>query len=178
MGEDKGTLVYHGVTQVEYCVRLLEPYCRDVCVSVRREQAALEPYVRFACVPDPPGVQGPAAGLLAAWGRYPGSDLLVLAVDLPCVDAATLEYLLKNRDRTKAATAFRHPDGITEPLIAIWEASAARPLERAARGGSASLRRLLDMLEAKLLEAPDPDRLINVNTPAALRATKKALDAS
>ena len=46
----------------------------------------------------------------------------MLACDLPLLDAATLEHLLRARDPRRAATAYRSShDGLPEPLCAIYE---------------------------------------------------------
>ena len=54
---------------------------------------------------------------------------LVLACDLPFLDAETLRHLLRSRVVARAATAYRSSyDGLPEPLCAIWEPRTREPL--------------------------------------------------
>lgn len=164
LGRDKGEVDYHGRSQAEWLHGLLRRFCADVLVSIRPEQAGRLPYARLPVVEDRAGQgAGPAAGLLAAWDRAPDSAWLVVASDLPLVDVATLEALTAARDSSKAATAFRHPDGTPEPLCSIWEPRARESVENAPGG---SLRRVLERVPVAFVAPPDPERLASVNTPA------------
>jgi len=176
LGEDKGQLRLHDRTQAEHSVALLEPYCRTVYLSVRREQAEQKPYKDQPSLPDDEAFSGPAAGLLTAWQRYPNNALLVLAVDMPLVDSELINLLVQGRRIDAVATAYRHTDGIIEPLCAIWEPSAA-PVLRSATGdrNSTSLRRLLESADVELLDALASEKLASVNTPAAVDAARRAL---
>jgi molybdopterin-guanine dinucleotide biosynthesis protein A len=109
---------------------------------------------------------GPAAGLLAAWSRYPDNALLVLAVDMLRVDAGLLAELVGRRDPSREATAFRHSDGLFEPLCAIWEPRAAARVRQECLGGaSGSLSRLLALLDTLALVPADGGRLASANSP-------------
>ena len=117
MGRDKALLVYAGEPQVIRATRLLAGFCAQVLVSVRPEQARESLFAGLDLVVDDPAASvGPAAGLMAAWRRAPQAALLVLAVDLPRVDASFVRLLLEARDSTRFATAFTHSDGTVEPL--------------------------------------------------------------
>ena len=175
MGADKALLEYGGEPQVAQALRLLAGICGQALVSVRPDQAAQADFARFPQVVDGPGSGGPAAGLLAAWARSADVALLVLAVDLPLVEAADLSRLVAARRPERLATAFRHADGTPEPLCAIWEPAAREPIARGRHGGrSPSLRRLLEAGPAELVAAPDPARLRSVNTPEEYRAAAAA----
>jgi len=176
LGEDKGALELHGRPQAEHAFRLLAPFSASVRVSVRPDQADLAPYRDLPLVIDDPAVAGPAAGLLAAWKAFPNAALLVLAVDMPLVDAGLVAYLTARRDPAGVATAYRQPDGVIEPLCAIFEPRARAGLAAIAAGaGSASLRRYLGGAGVAVLEPPDPGRLASVNTPEALAAARASL---
>jgi molybdopterin-guanine dinucleotide biosynthesis protein A len=172
MGRDKALLVYAGEPQVIRAARLLADFCAQVLVSVRPEQAREGIYAGFDLVVDDPAVAGPAAGLMAAWRRAPEAPLLVLAVDLPRVDAPLVRLLLEARDPTRFATVFTHSDGTLEPLCAVWEPAAREIVGERARNGDVSLRRVLEGAAIRRVEPPDPARIRSVNTPgdeAALR---------
>jgi molybdopterin-guanine dinucleotide biosynthesis protein A len=188
MGRDKGGLAFRGRPLVGRALDALQPFAPSVRVSVRRGQAEGASYTGLPLLVDAEGMAGPAAGLLAAWDACPEAALLVLAVDMPLVDAGVLGHLLAQRAPARAATAFRHPNGIPEPLCAIWEPRAEAAVRSAAAQGAAgpgrvdgpakvskaapSLRRILEAADVAWLEAPDPGRLVSVNTPAALAAAE------
>jgi molybdopterin-guanine dinucleotide biosynthesis protein A len=169
MGSDKGGLVFQGQALVSRAMMTLRPFVESVHVSVRRAQSFRAPYGGLPMLVDAEGVAGPAAGLLAAWEAHPAASLLVLAVDMPLVDPATLAHLVKHRISARLATAYRHPDGTPEPLCAIWEARAATALRGAA---DPSLRRILETSDVAWLEPPDPSRLVSLNTPEAFAAAE------
>lgn len=177
MGSDKGRLVVGGQTQVERCVKLLEPFCESVVVSVHRDQACLVPYDGFQLVVDNEDIEGPAAGLLAAWSRFPDTALLVLAVDMLLVNAGTLQMLVGRRDAASLATAFRPADGVFEPLCTIWEPAAWSVLvaKSSGRRRSPSLRRLLGEAKVNRLVPHDPAQLASANTPDSFSQVVKNL---
>lgn len=166
MGADKGALGLDGQSLTERALMRLEPFCAVVCVSIRTVQVAAEPYRRLKTVVDDGSVVGPAAGLLAAWQEYAGRALLVLAADLAQVSPALLAALVAGRQADgRLATAFRHPNGIPEPLCAIWEPAAQASILASDMPGSPSLRHLLETGPARLLEPEWPGQLTSINTP-------------
>jgi molybdopterin-guanine dinucleotide biosynthesis protein A len=178
MGRDKAQLRYYGdEPQVRHAVDLLGVVAEVVYVSVRSTQADAASYAPFTLVVDDGTLRGPAAGLVAAWTRFPDVAWLVLATDLPFVSAALIADLRKRRDASKLATAFRHPDGTPEPLCTVWE-PAARPvlLERVGSGDS-SLRRLLVDGPAKMLDAVDPGLLQSVDSEPQYEAARARIGA-
>jgi molybdopterin-guanine dinucleotide biosynthesis protein A len=166
LGRDKGSLDYHGLSQVRWALALLEPFCARAFASVRREQAELPVYRGLPLVIDRGGSAGPASGLLEALRRFPSVAWLVVATDMPLLRPALLATLVTRRDPAALATAYRHRDGTPEPLCAIWEpATKARFAEHGGAQG-ASLRRLLESGPARLLELKNDVALTSVNTDA------------
>jgi len=122
MGKDKSVIDYHGKPQMDVASDLLSPFCKKVFLSTRRAQAGHEPYKKFSHVHDDPQFEGegPLAGILSAMKKYPTAAWLVLACDLPFVTEDTLRHLLKHRDPSRIATAYKSShDGLPEPLCAI-----------------------------------------------------------
>jgi molybdenum cofactor guanylyltransferase len=172
MQRDKATLAYHGgKTQLEWAMELLQSHVERAFVSVRPGQT--DPVrARFEQIVDTREGLGPIAGIMAAQGRYPDAAWLVLACDLPFLEAATLDYLLAERDPTRPATAFRsgHPNnpkhnGLPEPLCAIYEPSSREAILAHIAAGKDCPRKFLINANTKLLDQPNPRALDNVNTP-------------
>ncbi|HEU4620404.1 MAG TPA: NTP transferase domain-containing protein [Gammaproteobacteria bacterium] len=165
MGRDKGAIVFRGEPQVRRSWRLLNRLCVGAYVSARPAQAEAEPYLGLPMILDETQGLGPAAGLTSAWGRQPGAAWLVLATDMPLVDADLLVQLIRARDPASLATCFRQPDGLLQPLCAIWEPRARITLDARLAQGDASLRRALETGPIRELAAPErPERLASMDT--------------
>lgn len=175
MGRDKGSLQYHAVPQARHAWKLLTEICGSAFVSTRPQWANAAPYSELPLIIDRDVDAGPAAGLLAAWHRVPECAWLVLAVDMPLVDAGVLAELVQARNPETLATAFHRPDGGIEPLCAIYEPS-ARPVlsDRVARG-DASPRRFLEVSAVTLVAPREPEKLRSVDDPDSHRTLAAAL---
>jgi molybdopterin-guanine dinucleotide biosynthesis protein A len=167
MQRDKAALEYAGETQLARAVRLVGRYAAQTFVSVRPDQRDDAERRRFAQIVDRIEDVGPAAGILAAQETLPGHAWLVVAVDLPLLDAATLERLIGARDGAAPATAYKSAsDGLPEPLCAIWEPASHAALAAFVAGGRSCPRKFLLTHGARLIELATPEALANVNTPS------------
>jgi molybdopterin-guanine dinucleotide biosynthesis protein A len=177
LGRDKGEVDYHGMPQAAYTFALLARHCERTRISVRdRKQAQTATYRELPVVTDAVGVEGPGAGLIAAFRLAPRSAWLVVAADMPFVDDELLASLVAERDIACLATAFLHPDGTPEPLCTIWEPASLPLLESSPV--PLSLRRLLEGAGVRRLVPRDPTRLTSVNTVAEEAAARARLAAA
>jgi molybdenum cofactor guanylyltransferase len=166
MHRDKGALEYRpGETQIDVAMKLLEGRVTRAFVSVRAEQSAENARARHPQIVDRGGVEGPIAGIVAAMASHPDVAWLVLACDLPFLDAPTLDQLVASRAPDGDATAFRSShDGLPEPLCAIYEPRAAPKIAKHLADGRNCPRKFLINADTKLLDQPNPRALDNVNT--------------
>ncbi len=165
MGRDKGLMQYHNKPQREYMADLLAPLCKEVFISCRPEQAA-EIQAPYRPLPDTFHDLGPYGALLSAFRAYPDSAWMIVACDLPLLNAHTLQFLYTHRNPSRIATAFQSPDNaFPEPLIAIWEPKAYPTLLQFLAQGYSCPRKVLIQCHVQLLTAPDSKALTNVNTP-------------
>ncbi len=176
MQQDKSQLVYHGgVPHYQYLAGLLGENCAEVFVSVRDEEQAGT--FSLPAITDKFIGLGPYGGILSAFQHNPNAAWLVVAVDLPFLDAGTLNYLTAQRDTTRVATCFIDPQGeFPEPLITIWEPRAYPVLLGFLGRGYSCPRKVLINSEVKVLEERDPAALTNVNTPEELAAIRQHLE--
>jgi molybdopterin-guanine dinucleotide biosynthesis protein A len=166
MQRDKAALTYHGRSQLEWAVSLLSTHVERVFVSVRPDQTSDPIRARFEQIVDTHQDLGPIAGILAAQASHPQAAWLVLACDLPFLDAGTLEYLLNARQPRRLATAYRSShDGLPEPLCAVYEPSSREPLLAHIAKGKNCPRKFLINSDVHLVDEPNPRALDNVNTP-------------
>lgn len=167
MQRDKAALRYHGgLSQLEWAMSLITPFVQRAFVSVRPDQVADSIRAKYPQIVDAQKGLGPIAGILAAQAQHPKVAWLVLACDLPFLDADTLKHLLWARNPERAATAYRSShDGLPEPLCTIWEPSSAQALSAYVARGKNCPRKFLMQSDAHLLEEPNPRALDNINTP-------------
>ncbi len=165
MQRDKAQLAYAGEPQLQRAWRLLEAVTTRAFVSLRADQCNHPLRSNLPQMVDTYDAIGPTAGILSAQATYPEVTWLVLACDLPLLDAETLHVLLDARDPSADATAFcSRFDGLPEPLCALWEPSSHALLEQRYAAASYCPRKALILLRSKLLPAPGM-ALDNINTP-------------
>jgi molybdenum cofactor guanylyltransferase len=164
LGRDKGSLPWQGRKLAHHQAEKLARLLPQVYLSCRPEQEDL--YAGpFSTLPDSFPSGGPISGLLSAMSASSDSAWLTLAVDMPGISGDTLRHLLTHRDPTRIATAFRQPDGIIQPLVAIWEPAALPLLLKAWQAQRLSLRRILEDGQARILDPLDGEDWRNLNTP-------------
>ncbi|MCU0349191.1 MAG: NTP transferase domain-containing protein, partial [Saprospiraceae bacterium] len=139
MGTDKSVLQYHDKPQRDVMIDLLEKICRHTKLSCRPEQAGELVYTHDV-LPDTFLGLGPMGAILSAFRQAPDSAWLVVACDLPLLDEAAL-------------------------LVAIWEPKSYPVLLQFLAQGYSCPRKVLINSPVQVLDAPNPDVLMNVNTP-------------
>lgn len=165
MGKDKGLLSWHGQQQRYFLYGLLEDFCDEVFISCRQEQACSIDK-KYRVIKDEQENRGPLGAIVSAFHQNKNTAWLVVACDLPLMDAATINYLIGSRNISCNATSFKSPhDGLPEPLITIWEPTALILLEAALAEGRHCPRKVLLHTPIQLLQALNPAALTNANTP-------------
>lgn len=122
MGVDKGTLNYHGKSQVEHLFDILSALKLTTFLSVKKNIG-----LDFTnnIIPDSIDIPGPLNGILSAMKAYPKISWLVIPCDLPMISESTVERLVKARYPAKLATTYVSSiTNLPEPLFAIWEKKA------------------------------------------------------
>jgi molybdopterin-guanine dinucleotide biosynthesis protein A len=166
MQRDKAVLKYQGLSQLDRTFDLARHRIEQVYVSVRAAQVSEPTRARKPMIVDSYPGEGPIIGIRSALAAYPEAAWLVLACDLPFLSDSAIEHLLRERDPSKFATAFKSSsDGLPEPLCAIWEPGAAAALGDYQKGSGICPRKFLIRHAAKLLEPFDAHALDNINTP-------------
>ncbi len=166
MHTDKAALIHDGKTQLQHAYELLNKLCERTFISVRDTQTQDAIRASLPQIVDVHNGIGPLAGISAAQKQHPNVAWLVMACDLPFVTEDTLQYLIRHRDTTKLATAFRSTyDGLPEPLCSIWEPVSASRVEEWIASSNKCPRKLLINSTIQLLDSPNQHALDNINTP-------------
>lgn len=165
MGEDKSELRYHGLSQWEFLGKELEKIHIPTFFSVKQKTNALRDEIE-----DRINGVGPIGGIISAMLTHPNHAHLVVACDMPNVDANVFKELLKHRNHSKSATCFYNPDKQwNEPLCAIWEPKALHDIFDYLALGKTCPRKLLSSLNVERINASDAKWLDNINTPEEKR---------
>ncbi|MDH4047326.1 MAG: NTP transferase domain-containing protein [Gammaproteobacteria bacterium] len=176
MGRDKALLKQDGMSQLRRAVKLLREHLDEVFVSVRAEQSGETERARFPQIVDRYSGLGPVAGILSAMDFDESAAWLVVACDLPKLDANTIHYLLQHRATSQPFTAYKSSvDGLPEPLCTIYEASSRGIIDNFVTQGMHCPRKMLICSDTLLLDQPNPQALDNVNTPDDLLRTTAGL---
>jgi molybdopterin-guanine dinucleotide biosynthesis protein A len=174
MGTDKAFVDYAGRTLLARALDLSRSVAFDVRIVGSKEKfAAFAPVVE-----DVIRDCGPLGGIHAAL-RASSTELnVMLAVDVPFVSWAFLQYLVTQaRGAPEAAVVVPRMDGGWQPLCAVYRREFASVAERALLAGRNRIDRLFDdartrVIEQRELEGAGFSSAIfrNLNTPEELEA--------
>ncbi len=184
MGQSKALLQHRGQSFLERQIGLIvDELGLAAVISTRSEVDAETAHLRSELArvydDDSAGIPGPLGALLSIHRHMPDRNLLVVAVDMPLLERASVEPLLK-RLRGDGLEGDGGPggycyelDGRIAPLCAIYRAAAlAKFMAGADRLQKYSLQQLGDALGMERLVPGDSDRngLRSFNTPEDLAA--------
>ncbi|MEY3051520.1 MAG: hypothetical protein RLY31_1305 [Bacteroidota bacterium] len=165
MGTDKGSLRYHDTPQQDRMMDQLQACCEATYLSCRPDQAGLWAS-EHAVIEDSFLGLGPLGAILSAFRQYPDHAWLVVACDLPLLEQRHLDHLLLHRRPSAVATAFVSPvNGLPEPLVAVWEPRSYPVLLQFLAQGHTCPRKALIQSDTQLVLPPNPEALLNANTP-------------
>jgi molybdopterin-guanine dinucleotide biosynthesis protein A len=133
----------------------------------RETLAPLEP-LGFRFVDDRWPGQGPLGGLITALRACEHDVVVVLACDLPAVEAAAVTSVLRALGDADAAIPV--VDGRLQTLVAAYRRRCVEGLEAAWAAGERSLRDAVRGLHTTLVALPDRRWTLNANRPADLDA--------
>jgi len=172
MGQDKTQLSYHGKSQLEHTVTLLEENLLKTFVSVAQNQEI----DKHNFIQDKFVDLGAFGAICSAFQNDPNKAWLVLATDLPFVDDTVIQLLLKHRNPKKIATAIKGKSKqFVEPLITIYEPKAYPILLSYLAQGYSCPRKVLINSDVEIIEVDD-DLIRNINTPEEFTAAHKEIN--
>ncbi len=173
-GEEKSLRLIGEKRMICHVIDALAPVVDELIVSVRdeRQQGLLFPAISgYEFVYDRVKDIGPLSGVLAGLERAKGDYVVVVACDMPLISKAAIDVLFEKAEGHDAAVP-RHPDGLIEPLHAVYKREPMlRAVKEAVEAGerkiSVPLRRLKDVVyvpdeEIKKVDG-ELDTYLNVN---------------
>lgn len=175
MGRDKALLEVGGRALALVAATALRGAGAARVLAVGGDQAGLASLGLDVVADAHPGA-GPLGGILTALEEACSEEVVVLACDLPDVDAASVRLVLDAlRADPTAAVAWPEQDGRLHVLHAAWRTGLALPaLSAAFAAGERSVRRAASTLPTTLVTGVTRRALLNANRPDDLRSSPSA----
>jgi cyclic pyranopterin phosphate synthase len=166
MGTDKALLEYRGKPHAQYLYEVLEKVCEQVFLSARPHQWEGTPLQELPTITDQMAGSSPLIGILSAMQTHPQVNWLVVACDLPYLNAENLTELVNHYREDTIATAFISPEGgFPEALCAIYTPLAKPIMAEAYQNGELCPVKILQRSHCHLITPTQPRTTANVNTP-------------
>ena len=182
-GKDKALLTIDGVPMVRRMAGRISQVVDEIVIAAR-DSTQCESLAAISAVPDgakvvcdPVSGYGPVAGILAGLSASKSEYSICLACDLPYVNPEVIDVLFGCAEANNSDVAIpKHPNGILEPLHAVYGRSmvgACRDAmgreEHTIRGAMSLLARVV-FVPTESLRRFDPDlrTFLNVNYPEDL----------
>lgn len=169
MGRDKALLEVGGRALALVAATALRTAGAAEVLAVGGDQAGLASLGLDVVADSHPGA-GPLGGILAALAAAGSEEVVVLACDLPGVDATSVHLVLQAlRADPRAAVAWPEHDGRLHVLHAAWRRSLALPvLEAAFAAGERSVHRAASSLSTVVVTGVAGGAVRNANRPEDL----------
>lgn len=160
IGGAKATVALDGRPLLYYPLEALRAVLDEVTVVCKEQTVlpGLPPGVTIWCEAD--ARVHPLVGVAAALRTAAGRSVVVCAVDMPFVDAATIRALLA---APPAAAVLVRAGGRLQPLLARYSPEALPVLEAMEDGESATA--VVERLAPLVVEVADQRVVFNVNAP-------------
>jgi molybdenum cofactor guanylyltransferase len=182
MGADKTLLELKGRSLLGRALDLLRPLTPETIIVGDREKLARFGFV----VEDVFRERGPLGGIHAALAATATDLNLILAVDLPFVEAGFLKYLLKKASTSGALVTLPRTSNGWQPLCAVYRREFGIAAERALLQGKNKIDALFATTEVQPIDEDEITKrgysaamFRNLNTPEefALAKRQRTLDA-
>ncbi|MFZ0277134.1 MAG: molybdenum cofactor guanylyltransferase [Candidatus Sulfotelmatobacter sp.] len=177
MGTDKAFVEYEGRPLLARTLDVARSVASGVWIVGSKEK-----FAGFApVVEDVFRDYGPLGGIHAALLGSLTELNLMLAVDMPFVSQAFLQYLItRARGAPDAAVIVPRSDGRRQPLCAIYRREFAEIADRALRARQNRIDRLFEQVHTRVIEQEESEGagfstaiFRNLNTPEELEAEKR-----
>ncbi len=175
MGEPKHLLVDGQTTWLETKVAVVKPLVDRIVLAGQAEVP--ESLNGLTRLDDVAGVAGPLAGILAALRSNSAVDWLVLACDMPWVNAAAISWLLAETKKIAAQVVLPVLPGkkCAEPLFAVYRSESLALIAQRCAQAEFSLQGI--RYEAGVVEIPVVAEHCrawsNINTPEELEQYRR-----
>ncbi len=163
MGRDKALLPYGGATLAEFVAARVEAAAGSAVLVGAAERYG---HLNRPVIPDLVPGQGPLGGIQSALSATTADWNLIVACDLPRVEASYLRLLLEEAEAADADCLVPvSPGGRPEPLCAVYHRRALGAIARSVQQQVRRVTAALDGLNVLWREEQNAAKFLNVNTP-------------
>jgi molybdopterin-guanine dinucleotide biosynthesis protein A len=148
MGEDKAFLQLGGRSLLKHALASAIAAANDVWIAGSAEKFAAFGRVVEDVYPE----RGPLGGIHAALTKTVTDLNLIIAVDLPFVQADFLRYLVAQARETSAVVVVPKACGRLQPLCAVYRRGFADVAERSLRGGKNRIDSLFAEVRTRVID--------------------------
>jgi len=181
MGQDKAFLELGGRTLLDHALALANAVSPAVRIVAPQEKFLTIARTIEDVFPD----RGPLGGIHAAL-RCTATELnLVLAVDLPFVEAGFLTYMIAQASQVSALVTVPDAGKGLQPLCAVYRRDFREVAERALEKKKNKIDRLFADVETRVIAEPEITRMgfsvkmfQNLNTPEEFAKAEQLFDQS
>ena len=175
MGMDKGLIQFRGKPMIQRSLEIVSEVADDIIIIANKEG-----YEQFGypVQRDILKEKGPIGGIHSGLTHSNTAHNLVLACDLPMLNADFLQYLLDQCSEEDLIVVPRHGDQL-EPLCAIYHRDCLLLIEKAATSSDLSLHGFIQCNTVKFIDIDEnmpyysPYLFRNVNTIEDLHALER-----
>lgn len=164
MQKDKALLEYHSMPQWNYVSHLIQPFCKEVVLSVnlQQQQTWVPDSIEHIVDKEYYKNHGPLTGVLSAIEDNKNQALLFVACDYPILRMEHILEIMKNRAPEFDVVCYKNKDQI-EPLISLFEVSAFQKLTSFFESGNDSMATFIASVRTHYISVSEVDFLKNVN---------------
>lgn len=178
MGKDKGSLELNGERWAAHAGNLCSTLSLPVIYSIHASQ--YETYAAFlhpdSLLIDSVDVQGPLAGLLSFYLKYPLADVVLLPCDMIQLDKKILSRLMDAYDQITIGhdiLVYQHADGSIEPMPGIYTSQSLKKIYWLFAAGALtkySMKHCIEISNSFFISIKKEDEIYfkNANTPEDL----------
>jgi len=157
MGRDKARLPYRGTELVSAVAS---------AVALAAGSATLIGHPELPSIADRYPGEGPLGGILTALHHSTSDCCLIVACDMPEIDSGFLKRLVERAAQSPDAVILPYgPDGLAQPLCAVYPSSARDAMERHFATGVRKVTAALAGIAVEPLCVAESSIFQNVNTP-------------
>ena len=174
IGSDKGFLSLNGATFISHIIKAIKPFVNDIIIVSNNSDYDVYKLKRVADIIED---AGPLAGLYSGLNESETEYNLVLSCDVPLINGAVLNKLIKGFDAEKDIIQLKSKNR-TMPLIAIYKKQCLHHCQDLLLKGERRLRTAVEQLNTKTIELEselDP-YVRNINTTLELKELRNELE--
>ena len=174
IGSDKGFLSLNEATFISHIIKAIKPFVNDIIIVSNNSDYDVYKLKRVADIIED---AGPLAGLYSGLNESETEYNLVLSCDVPLINGAVLNKLIKGFDAEKDIIQLKSKNR-TMPLIAIYKKQCLHHCQDLLLKGERRLRTAVEQLNTKTIKLePELDPYVrNINTTLELKELRNELE--